>query len=187
MRNFAVLSSALAAMVLIGAATSASGQGRGLVSPPFTINREARFAAIVPAPPAAKDVTYTIGGMSYPARQFSVTQNGNVHTVTVIRLTAGPAVDIGLVDRAAEELRRKGTVRYEAAEDYEEGLPGRQLSIALPDGRLLRASVHMWDRHLFILEGSGVSGTASILRFEQSLTLLGADGDEVNTSRPPAR
>jgi hypothetical protein len=186
MKTF-VLSPLLGLMLLLGAVAPAGAQGRGLVSPPFTINREARFAAIFPAPPVASDVTYSIGGMSYPARQFSVTQNGNVHTVTVIRLAAGPAVDIALVDRAAAELRRKGTVRYEAAEDYEAGLPGRQLSITLPDGRLLRASVHMWDRHLFILEAAGVSGTASILRFEQSLTLLGADGDEVNTSRPPPR
>src|SRR5580765_281206 len=136
-------------------------------SPPFYVNKEFRFAAIFPGEPAAMDVTYTnASGDSFPARQFSLTQNGNRHTVTVIHVPAGPPVDLNIVEHAADELRAKGEVRFQADDEYDPGLPGRQLNIFQPDGRQLRASVYMWDHLLYITEGSGAPGAQSLLQFE---------------------
>ena len=55
-----------------------------------------------------------------------------------------------------------------------------QLNIFQADGRQLRASVYMWDHRLYITEASGVPGAQSLLQFEQSITLLDADGKELN-------
>lgn len=38
----------------------------------------------------------------------------------------------------------------------------------------------MWDHRLYITEANGTPGVSSLLQFEQSITLLNADGTEVN-------
>ena len=157
------------------------GAAAAQTSPPFTINREYRFAIIFPATPTARDITYTTAsGASLPARQYVVEQNGNQHIVTIVDGSSRPAVDIPLVDQAAAALRARGQVRFEAAEEYDPGLPGRQLNILQRDGRVLRASVYMWDHRLYVTEASGEPQTISLFQFEQSITLLDADGNEVN-------
>jgi hypothetical protein len=173
MRLGAFLSAAVLVMV--------SGLAAAQSSPPFYINRESRFAIIFPAAPTAKDITYTTrSGASYPARQFTVDQNGNQHIMTVVNVSTGPAVDIQLVNQAADALRARGEVRFQAEEEYDPGLPGRQLNIFQSDGRQLRASVYMWEHRLFITEANGAPGALSLFQFEQSITLLDADGNEVN-------
>jgi hypothetical protein len=150
-------------------------------SPPFFIQREYRFAAIFPARPRAADVSYAMnGGAALAARQFTAEADSNRYRVTVIVMPQGPSVDRRLVECAAETLRGKGKVRFQAADDYDPGLPGRQLIIVQSDGRELRASVYMWDHRLYITEASGTPGAASLLQFEQSITLLNGDGTEVD-------
>src|SRR5215471_4085375 len=170
-----------------------SGFAAAQSSPPFYINRDYRFAIIFPAPPAARDISYSAAsGASFPARQYLVEQNANQHIVTIVDASSRPAVDVELVDQAAAALRARGTVRFEAAEEYDPGVPGRQLNILQSDGRLLRASVYMWEHRLYITEAIGDPQTTSLFQFEQSITLLEADGKEVNTdadrfAAPPAR
>ena len=72
-------------------------------------------------------------------------------------------------------------MRFEAAEEYDPGVPGRQLNILQSDGRQLRASVYMWEHRLYITEAVGDPAATSLFQFEQSITLLNADGTEVNT------
>jgi hypothetical protein len=169
----ALLSAAAVALFPEGAAAQ--------TSPPFYVNRDYRFAIIFPGEPAMRDIAYATGeGRSVPARQFSLEQDTNRHVITVVDFSAGPAVDEGAVERAADELRRRGEVRFQAADEYDPGLPGRQLNIIESNGRQLRASVYMWDHRLYITEASGVPGTSSLLQFEQSITILGDDGNELN-------
>lgn len=171
----------VAALLLSAAVLILSAPSGAQTSPPFYINREYRFAVIFPGEPAVKDVAYSAaGGASVPARQFSVEQELNQHLVTVVDFSAGPAVDDAIVERAADELRRRGEVRFQAADEYDPGLPGRQLNIFEGNGRQIRASVYMWDHRLYITEASGVPGTSSLLQFEQSITILDADGNELN-------
>jgi len=158
-----------------------SGVAAAQSSPPFYINRDYRFAIIFPAEPTAKDISYmTSSGASFPARQFAVEQNENRHVITIVDFARGPAIDIQIVDQAADALRARGEVRFQAAEDYDPGLPGRQFSIVQSDGRQLRASVYMWDHRLYITEANGDPGATSLLQFEQSVTLLDAQGNEIN-------
>ena len=174
----------IATLLLLVTGLMPSGTAVAQSSPPFYINKEYRFAVIFPGEPAAKDITYTNGsGDSLPAREFSVEQDSNRHVVTVVHVANGPEIDLNLVEHATEELRRKGEVRFQAYDDYDPGLPGRQLNIFQADGRQLRASVYMWDHRLYITEANGVPGTSSLLQFEQSITLLNPDGSEVNLGR----
>jgi hypothetical protein len=43
----------------------------------------------------------------------------------------------------------------------------------------------LWDRYLVITEGRSASGEAALLRFEQSLTLVGAGGEDVDIGGRP--
>jgi hypothetical protein len=150
-------------------------------SPPYYINREHRFAVIFPGEPVAMDVAYTTNsGSTVPARRFSVELGTDSHAVTVVDFSAGPAVDAGIVEQAAEQLRRRGEVRFQYADEYDPGIPGRQLNIFQSDGRQIRASIYMWDHRLYIAEGSGAPGASTVLQFEQSIMLLDGDGNELN-------
>ena len=157
------------------------GTAAAQTSPPYYIDREHRFAVIFPGQPMARDIAYaTNSGRPVPARQFYIEQAGEQFLVTVVHFAAGEAVDNQAVDHAAEQLRRKGEVRFQFAEEYDPGLPGRQLNIFEPNGRQLRASVYMWDHRLYITEASAAPGSSDGLQFEQSIMLLDADGNELN-------
>lgn len=159
------------------------GTGAAQDSPLYS-NREYRFAVIFPEAPMAREISYTTrSGASVPAQQFYVEQGADRYTVTAIDFPNGPPIDAQSVEHAAEQLRQRGEVRFQYDFNYDPGVPGRQLNIFETNGRQLRASVYMWDHRLFITEASTAPGTLAALQFEQSITLLDATGDEVNTGR----
>lgn len=187
MRVAAVLSSIVVlASSAVWTAASAQDGDRGVTSPPFYIDRDARFAIMFPGEPAVTDMTYTTkAGAQFPARQFSVVQGPNKYSVTVVDFSAGPAVDDEIVDNAADELIRMGELVYQASAEYEPGVGSRQLMVSLSDGNQIQGSVYMWDHRLFITEARGAPGVPSLLRFAQSITLFMADGNEVNNDVRP--
>ena len=108
---------------------------------PLHVNRAARFAVIFPGEPMVRQITYaTRAGESVPARQFFVEQGANRYVVTVVQFASGRAEDRRAVEHAAEGLRQRGEVRFQAYADYDPGIPGRQLNIFETGGRQLRAS-----------------------------------------------
>ena len=100
--------------------------------------------------------------------------------MTVVQFAAGRAEDRRAVEHAAEGLRRRGEVRFQAYADYDPGIPGRQLNIMETGGRQLRASVYMYDRRLYITETSAVPGDVAAIQFEQSIMLLDEEGNDVD-------
>jgi hypothetical protein len=116
-----------------------------------------------------------------PARQFFFEQNGDVFSVTVVNFPAGPEIDEKLMEDTANQLRQRGEVRFQFSDNYDPGVPGRQLNILESNGHQLRASVYMWDHHLYITEVSASPASLPALQFEQSITMLDAAGNEVNT------
>jgi hypothetical protein len=148
---------------------------------PLHVNREARFAVIFPGEPMVRQITYTTrAGESVPAREFFVEQGANRYVVTVVQFAGGRAEDRRAVEHAAEGLRRRGEVRFQAYADYDPGIPGRQLNIFEPDGEQLRASVYMYDRRLYITEATAEPGDVAAIQFEQSIMLLDENGEDVD-------
>ena len=117
---------------------------------------------------------------SVPARQFFVEQDASRYVVTVVQFAGGRAEDRRAVEHAAEGLRRRGEVRFQAYADYDPGIPGRQLNIFETGGRQLRASIYMYDRRLYITEASAETGDLAAIQFEQSIMLLDEDGEDVD-------
>lgn len=148
---------------------------------PLYVNCDHRFAVIFPGEPMMREIPYTArGGGSVPARQFFIEQGAGRYTVTVVQFASGRAEDRRAVEHAAEGLRRRGEVRFQAYADYDPGIPGRQLNIFETGGRQLRASVYMYDRRLYITEASADVGDVAAIQFEQSIMLLDEEGNDVD-------
>ena len=158
---------------------------------PLYVNCEYRFAVIFPQAPMTRDITYTTGtGAMAPARQFYLERGADRFTVTVVKFpAASPVVDDAVVEHAAQNIRSRGEVRFQARANYDPGMPGRQLNIFEPNGRQHRASVYMADRHLVITEANAPTGDFNALQFEQSITLIDPQGIDLdrNAGQEPRR
>jgi hypothetical protein len=148
---------------------------------PLYINRDHRFAVIFPGESMSREIAYTTRtGASVPARQFFIENEAGRYAVTVVQFVDGRSEDRCTVEHAAENLRRRGEVRFQAYADYDPGMPGRQLNIFEPNGRQLRASVYMYDRRLYITEATAAPGDTAALQFEQSIMMLDEEGNDVD-------
>ena len=146
------------------------------------MNKEYRFGVIFPAAPMTKEIMYTTRtGTAVPAREFFHETDKGRYAVTIVTFPQlRRTVDAGIVEHAAENIRKRGDILYQARATYDWGIPGRQLNIKEPNGRQLRASVYMYDRHLVITEASAEMGNFEALQFEQSITLFDRNGVEVD-------
>ena len=172
----------LCVLSLVFATAFASWPALGQGSPLYA-DREHRFAVIFPGEPVARDITYTTRtGDSVPAREFFIERDEGRYSVKVVQFTTGRSADRRAVEHAAENLRRRGDILYQAYANYDPGMPGRQLNIKETNGRQLRASVYMYDHRLYITEASAAPGDLAAIQFEQSILLLDADGTDANVS-----
>jgi hypothetical protein len=147
------------------------------------VNCEYRIAAQFPSEPKFRDLIYSDGSRSAPARQFYLEGDKSALSVTVAHFAGGPAIEASLLDNAAAVLRRRGQVRFESAVYYDEpGIPGRQFNIGLADGRVLRAAVYMADHRLYITEAAADLNDGAAFRFEQSVSLIDANGTDLDTN-----
>jgi hypothetical protein len=151
-------------------------------NPNFYVYCPYRVAATFPSEPIIRDITYTNGGKTVPARQFSVEQGMDRYSVTVADFTNGPAIDDTIVENAAVMIRQRGEIRDQFPEDYSPGIPGRQLNVFDSNGRQHRVSVYMADHRLYITEAYAAPGDFAALQFEQSVMLIDANGGDLNNS-----
>ena len=189
MSNFHAIRAVLlscAAMALFTGAAARSQLDEPTYDENVYVNCQYRMAAIFPLPPTIRDFTYTNGDRSVPARQFSAQQGADSFSVIIADFSNGPAVDEKLGEAAAVPIRRRGEVRFQFAEDYDPGIPGRQLNIYEPNGRQHRASVYMWDHRLYITEANATPGDFRALQFEQSVSIINALGTDLdkNVNQP---
>ncbi len=149
------------------------------------INCQAGFGIIFPAAPSTRDIRYTTNtGRTVPARQFYLQRGQDLLQVTVARFDYGPPVNEPAMDHAAAALKARGEVKYEAAGDYDPGYPARQLSMAIADGRQLRASVFMMEHKLYIIEALAAPGDVEAIQFEQSITMVNEMGIDYDQNPP---
>jgi hypothetical protein len=152
---------------------------------------EHRFAVIYPGQPKTRDFMYsTTGGRTVPAREYLFRDAPDRFAVTVaVFPQSSPVVDDAVVEHAAEQLRQKGgRINQQFKEDYDPGMPGRQLNVTYPNGKQLRSSIYMADRRLTISEATAVESDFGALQFEQSITLIDAKGEDLdrpNNNDPP--
>jgi glyoxylase-like metal-dependent hydrolase (beta-lactamase superfamily II) len=179
-----LLSCAVAAVVPIAVAA----QDDVVIAPNVFASCQYRFMAIFPSNPSARDITYTIRGMTVPARQFYVEQGENRYSVTIADFTnGGPAIDEEIIEDAATAIRQQGEVKFQFPEDYTPGIPGRQLNVLDPNGRQHRASIYMVDHRLVITESYADPNDFTTIQFEQSIGMLDGNGRDLNNVATKSR
>jgi hypothetical protein len=147
------------------------------------VNCEYRVAAQFPGEPMVRDLTYRVGALSAPAREFYMDRDEGLLSVIVAHFADGPAIDETLLAEAADAFRNRGEVRFEFEVAYDvPDIPGRQFSNVLPDGRILRAHVYMADHRLYITEATSVSGEVDAFRFSESVSLIDENGTDLDTN-----
>ena len=142
-----------------------------------------RFAVIYPGQPKTRDLTHTTRtGTNVPAREYLFRDAPDRFAVTVAVFPQNaPVVDDAAVEHAVEQLRQKGgQIRQQFKEPYDPGMPGRQLNVLYPNGKQLRASVYMANRHLVITEATAAEGDFNALQFEQSIALTDDKGNDLD-------
>ena len=180
MSRFVVMSVAGLLMGAAGAvfSQSAVAQGEHIYS-----SCQHRFAVIYPGQPKTRDLTHTTrSGTSVPAREYLFRDAPDRFAVTVALFPQNtPAVDDAAVEHAAEQIRQKGgRINQQFKEPYDPGMPGRQLNITYPNGKQLRASIYMADRHMVITEATATEGDFNALQFEQSIALTDSKGNDLD-------
>ena len=151
------------------------------VAPNVYVNCQWRVAAIFPGQPTLRDISYTNGGQTVPAREFSFERGMDRYSVTVADFSGvAPEIDDRVVENAVADLRRRGEVRVQYPEDYTPGLPGRQLNITASNGKQFLGNVYMADHRLYITETYATPGDFAALQFEQSVLLLDGTGRDLN-------
>ena len=151
------------------------------INPNLYVYCQYRVAATFPSEPMIRDIAYTNGGRTVPARQFYVERGMDRFSVTVADFTnGGPAIDDQIVENAVVPIRQRGEVRFQYPEDYTPGIPGRQLNVFVSNDRQHLASVYMADHRLYITETYAAPGDFAALQFEQSVLLIDANGGDLN-------
>ncbi len=116
-----LLSCAVAAVVPIAMAA----QDDVVIAPNVFASCQYRFMAIFPTTPSARDITYTIRGMTVPARQFYVEQGENRYSVTIADFTnGGPAIDEEIVERCSHRHPAAGRSQVPVPRGLHAGHPG---------------------------------------------------------------
>ena len=177
----AVLFASALASVSAAALAAQQQPGTVLTIPNLYVFCPYRVAAIFPSEPMIRDIMYTNGDKTVPARQFYVESGMDRYSVTIADFTKdGSAIDDTVVENAATQLRQRGELRIQFPEDYTPGIPGRQLNIMESNGRLLRASLYMADHRLYITEALSDPNDSAAIQFEQSVLVIDAGGRDLN-------
>jgi hypothetical protein len=175
----ALVSCALAPL-LQGAAAQPRGE---IIGDAMYVNCEYRVAAQFPGEPKIRDIIYRDGARTAPARQFYVERDAGLLSVTVVSFADGLDVDPQSISNAAESLRQRGEARYDFSVFYDDpGIPGRQLQIALMNGRFLHGSVYMAKHRLYISEATAAPNDFPALLFSQSVSLIDENGTDLDTN-----
>ena len=143
-------------------------------------NRPEGFSINFPAEPRVEPRPYTTAsGAMVPSKVYSVDLPTGRYALTFVDMASRPQDEAQAIAHAANALRQKGRAVYDESDNLD-GIPGHQLSVRQPDGRLMLASVHLYNHRLYITESSVPPGSAPPQQFQQSVAMIHPDGRVVD-------
>jgi hypothetical protein len=143
-------------------------------------NRQEGFSINFPAEPRIESRPYaTASGANVPSKVYSVDLATGRYALTFVEMASRPQDEAQAIAHAVNALRQKGRAVYDETDNLD-GIPGHQLSVRQPDGRLMLASVHLYNHRLYITESSVPQGSAPPQQFQQSVAMIHPDGRVVD-------
>ena len=143
-------------------------------------NRQEGFSINFPGEPQVESRPYTTAsGATVPSKIYSVELPTGRYALTFVDMASRPQDEAQAIAQAVNALRQKGRAVYDDTDSLD-GIPGHQLSVRQPDGRLMLASVHLYNHRLYITESSVPPGAAPPQQFQQSVAMIHPDGRVVD-------
>ncbi len=158
------------------------------------------FSVNFPGEPEIREIAYDSEyGATLPAKVYSVTGDGSLHSVTVVNFTDAQSAYAELADRsdeannaslwlydqrasvayAARNFRlRGGDVTFDAWHHIDL-VEGHQLQITNPDNSRTYASIYLHNSRLYILEATVAEGSLPQGLFQASLNFLDETGTKI--------
>jgi hypothetical protein len=144
---------------------------------------EEGFSINFPGTPKMEDTTFkTSEGALVPARVYSAQKDTGRYILTIADYTSRAREVPSALAHAASLLRKRGRPVYDDTVDWD-GVPGYQVSVVEPDGRVVHATMLFWMDKLFIAEGSAAATAPPAAAFHQSLAAITFDGRAANLQR----
>ena len=171
MRQTFILSTAFAVLLSASAAAQAWREYE---------NRQEGFSINFPGDPKVETRPYaTPSGAIVPSKIYSVELPTGRYALTYVDFASRQQDEPQAITQAVNALRQKGRPVYDDTDNLD-GIPGHQLSVRQPDGRLMLASVHLYNHRLYITESSVPPGAAPPQQFQQSVAMIHPDGRVVD-------
>ena len=161
---------------------------------------EEYFSVNFPGEPEVRVIDYhSEYGATLPAKVYSVTEGGSLHSVTVVDFTDAQSAYAELADRsdeannaslwlydqrastayAARNFRlRGGDVTFDAWHHIDL-VEGHQMQITNPDNSRTYASIYLHNSRLYILEATVPEGSLPQGLFQASLNFLDETGTKI--------
>ena len=164
------------------------------------VDQEEYFSVNFPGEPEISVIDYhSEYGATLPAKVYSVTDGGSLHSVTVVDFTDAQSAYAELADRsdeannaslwlydqrastayAARNFRlRGGDVTFDAWHHIDL-VEGHQMQITNPDNSRTYASIYLHNSRLYILEATVPEGSLPQGLFQASLSFLDETGTKI--------
>ena len=170
------------------------------------VDRSQFFSVNFPRDADIRDFDYASEyGAVYPARVYSVEENGSLHSLTVIDFTDGEDRYRELADKTDDAsvaalwlYDQRGSIAYEASKLRQRGgkilydgwhhidlVEGLQLVFTNADQSSTYAGLYLHANRLYILEATVPEGSPPQGRFQQSLAFLDEEGTQIRYALTP--
>jgi hypothetical protein len=155
------------------------------------VNRLDRFSINFYGEPTVREIMFEpFEGPPVPARVYTTRNGDSTFSVTVVDYTknytasnwpfalSGANPVQGSIAQVAAEYRKRGVATYDAY-DRLNLIPGIVLQITEPNMRRLFVSIYLYDRRLYIIEGSVPADAPPPALFRNALAILDSEGQSV--------
>jgi hypothetical protein len=149
-------------------------------------NQENFFSANFPAPPVATQGTHkTAKGAELAAHVFTATvppgsRVSGTYTITVVDFANAKDEMNTAVEHAADAIRAKGTIKYDAIENLDLHAT-RRLTVETANTRILAEILFAPNNHLYISQAETSLKLPPPAQFQASLQVIDEKGDRIRT------
>jgi hypothetical protein len=165
--------SLVASLLLVGFSNSAMAQAEWAEF----VDRTDHFTVNFPGDPKVDTITYkTAKGTSLPAHIYTAQDSRGLYKITVVDYRSAPMENATAVAEAADVVRAKGEVKYDAQENLDR-IKSQRISLIEPGGeRRTLAEILTEGGRLYISEASVGVKAPPPAQFQASLQVLDDEG-----------
>ena len=148
------------------------------------VDRAEHFTINLPGEPKVESITYkTAKGTSLPAKVYTAQDARGTYKVTVVNYAAATGETATARDEAAQTIRAKGEVKYDALEDIDR-ISDQRITIVLPgNARRQLNEVLFHQNRLYITEAETGITTPPPAQFQASIQMLDDEGVRIRYER----